>query len=431
MRGEQDLVRTLRTAAGQVERIDLAEGVAARRRGRRTRQRVRVALAAAAVVAIAGGTTVALSGEGRRAQPAVTATPSAPRFTSAAEVWPNAVAKMPTRNSEGMSIHPVTALSATEVLMLASPNGASWERAMRLEVYDTARKTARVLGEIPPVKKISVPVPQALPGPAVIAVDSRYIAWSARADNRPRMSFWIMPRAGGAARKVVEAAMVADAVALSGDSLVWSLAKGGVYRVPLTGGTPARLPGTDGLHLTAWPWAAGYEGRALVKNQNRVVNLETGQSFDVSVPKGARMLRCVSQWCVGELKNRVVVQRVDGSERKTLPSALRPYGPSEPLGDGDRFALVSVHDPDKNKPGVPLAVMYDLATGMMTGLGERIPGTEGRGVTRGVHWAAPSTTLFWDQDLRIRQQCEKGRCIPRASGGGKEYTLLNLAAVTR
>ncbi|MEV0382790.1 hypothetical protein [Nonomuraea sp. NPDC050643] len=92
MRSERDLARTMRTAAGQAGNHDLAQGVARRRRARRTRQRVRALLAAAAVVALAGGTAVVVSGEARRAGPAVTVTPSAPpRIERAAEPWRHAV----------------------------------------------------------------------------------------------------------------------------------------------------------------------------------------------------------------------------------------------------------------------------------------------------------------------------------------------------
>ncbi|MFI7701998.1 hypothetical protein [Nonomuraea sp. NPDC049480] len=146
------------------------------------------------------------------------------------------------------------------------------------------------------------------------------------------------------------------------------------------------------------------------------------------LPKGAQFMRCVSHWCVGEVKGRMIVQRVDGSGLRTLPPELRIYAPHSP--HGERFALAAVIEPDKNKPGVPLAVVYDMATGTMAGLGQRILGTVGVPVLAGNGSSAPSLTPYWDQDVQIRQSCEKKRCIPRSYGGGKEYTLLNLAAVT-
>ncbi|MEV4111430.1 hypothetical protein [Nonomuraea sp. NPDC049695] len=403
MRGEQDLIRTLRTAADRVERLDLVAGVAARRRVRRTRQRVRVLLAAAAVVAVAGGTTAALSGEDQRAQPAVT--PSAPRYKPAAELWPNAIAKVPARTAEGATIQPVTALSATEVLLFT--NAPDLGQPSRLEVYDMMRKTTRVLGQVPGIKKMT--------GPAGLAVGSRYFAWYGPAYGKPT-HFWIMPRAGGTAVHVAQTTANVDSVGLTDDSLVWSLKDGGgVYRAPLTGGAPSRLTGSDGLHLIAWPWAAGYDGKALISNQNRVVNLETRQSFDVRLPEKGRVVRCSSRWCAGDLKGRMFVQRVDGTGRKILPAELKPYSPR--LLVGDRYAL-ALAGAGKDQRGAPLGVLYDLSTGETAGLGERIPGTQGLTVMDGLLSSAPSTTLFWPSDAQHRENA-------------KEWTVLNLLAVTR
>ncbi|MFC4111585.1 hypothetical protein [Nonomuraea zeae] len=426
MRGEQDLIRTLRTAADQVERRDLAEGVARRRRARRTRQRVQVLLAAVAVVAIAGGTTAVLSGEDRQPPPpAVTVTPSAPETSvpktrPAAELWPQAVVKVPVKNAKGWKTYPVTGLSATEVLLVAN---SAFEKAGRLEVYDSVSGTIRVLGDIPSPRKKYYP--------QHIAVGAEYIAWYGETpqDSDDWADFWIMPREGGKARRVGEVAADVERIAVTGDSLVWSVKEGGVYRMPLTGGVPERLPGTDGLRLSAWPWAAARSGDRPDANQTRVVNLETGQSSDVSLPEGVRVMQCHAQWCVGVLDDRVIVQRVDGSERKSLPRALRPHGLRLLLGD--RYAVLRPYEPDRNQAEVPVAVVYDLATGLMAGVGERSAGPVSGGVGTGASSSAPSTTVSWDADLQYYEKCGKAGCTVKTRGGGKEYTVLNLAAVTR
>ncbi|MEV4395769.1 hypothetical protein [Nonomuraea sp. NPDC049607] len=64
--------------------------------------------------------------------------------------------------------------------------------------------------------------------------------------------------------------------------------EGGVHRMPLSGGAPERLRGADGLHLTAWPWAAARAGELPDADQNHLANLETGQSRDVSLPDGVQ-----------------------------------------------------------------------------------------------------------------------------------------------
>ncbi|WP_188188792.1 hypothetical protein [Nonomuraea sp. SYSU D8015] len=421
MRGEQDLIRTLRTAAEQVERIDLAEAVAARRRSRRTRQRSRTLLAAAAVVAIVAGTTFALSGgQERRPQPAVT--PSAPAsITPAGKLWPQAIAKVPATNSTGWKMYPVTALSPTEVLLIAN---SAFEKAGRLEVYDMARKKTRVLGDIPsPRKKYYL---------QHIAVSSRYIAWYGETPQDPDKwaDFWIMPRAGGTPKRLAEVAADVDRIGLTDDALVWSLkAGGGVYRMPLTGGSPSPLPGTKGLRLMSWPWAGGFASERPDANQTRVVNLETGRSADVSLPDQVEMMQCHAEWCTGIVDSRMVVQRVDGSARKTLPFELRPHGARWLLGD--RYALFQVYEPDREKKGVPLGAVYDLATGVTAGLGERSGAPLGGNVGMGGSSSSPSLTPFWDADLQYYEKCGSGGCEIKGRGGGKEYTVVNLAAVTR
>ncbi|MEU1726344.1 hypothetical protein [Nonomuraea sp. NPDC005692] len=423
MSDEQDLIRTLRTAAGQVERRDLVGGVARRRRARRTRQRVRVLLAAVAVVVIAGGTTAILSGEdGRDAPPAVqiTPSPSLPAARPAVELWPEAVVKVPAKGSDGRTLRVVTGLSATEVLLVSE---SAFEKAGRLEVHDSASGTTRVLGDIPSPRKKYYP--------QLFAAGRGYIAWfgATPQDSVPWTDFWVMPAQGGKARRVGEVDADVDRIALTGDSLVWSVKEGGVYRMPLIGGAPERLPGTDGLHLTAWPWAAGLSDDQPFANHNRVVNLETGRSADVALPDRAEGVQCDAQWCVGMLDGHAIVQRIDGSERRTLPQGLRPQ-PGRTLLGGS-YALFRVYDPDRDKSGVPIALLYDLTTGAMARIGERSVGVLSGNVGSGASSSAPSTTVFWDADETSYEQCANGGCQVKTRGGGKEYTVLNLAAVPR
>lgn len=419
MRGEQDLIRIMRTAAAQVERHDLARGVAARRRARRARQRMQVLLAVVAVVAIAGGTTAVLSRKDReRPRPAVVVTPSpsVPETKPAAELWPQAVVKIPMKNSEGWKMHPVTGLSATEVLLAAD---SAFEKAGRLEVYDSASGRTRVLGEIPSPKEKYYP--------QSFGVSSRYIGWYGETpqDSDDWADFWIMPREGGKARRVGEVDAKVEKIAVTDDSLVWSVREGGVYRMPLTGGVPERLPGTDGLHLTAWPWAAGRTGEQVDANQNRLVNLETGQSTDVSLPEGVRSMRCQAWWCVGNLDKHIIVQRLDGSERRTLPQG--GLMPSVLLGD--RYALFQLTGGDRD--WMPMHVVYDLATGASAGIGERLAGVVSYSTEVGSSPASPATTVYWDAGRYSFQKCGHGACRVKGRGGGKVYTVVNLAAVTR
>ncbi|MFI9590530.1 hypothetical protein [Nonomuraea sp. NPDC052265] len=429
MRDEQDLIHTLRAAADQVNRCDLSEGVARRRRARRTRHRVQVLLAAVAVVAIAGSVTAVLSGKDRKEpEPAVVVSPSpsvseafVPETKSAAEVWPQAMLKVPMKDSEGWKVYPVTSLSATEVLLVAN---SRFEKAGRLEMFDSTSGRTRVLG--------SIPSPQKKYYPQLFAVGSEYIAWFGETpqDSDDWADFWIMPRQGGAARRVGEVDADVEKIAVTDGFVVWSVREGGIYRMPLSGGAPERLPGTDGLHLTAWPWAAGRAGERPDANQNRLVNLETGQSFDVSLPEGVQAMQCHAQWCVGVLDGHVVRQRIDGSERESLPQGLLLNHMRSLLGD--RYAVFKVYDPDRNKTGVPIAVVYDLATGVFAGIGRQSGGVLSSNMAVGASSSSPSTTVYWDADQKSYAECGHATgCAVKTRGGGKEYTVVNLRAVTR
>ncbi|MEW9554565.1 hypothetical protein [Nonomuraea sp. NPDC050783] len=426
MRGEQDLIRTLRTAAGQVEPVDLARGVAARRRSRRVRQRVRMTLAAAAVVAVAGGTTAALTGEARRAEPAATVSPSGPSGPSGPspsrprpvdEVWPRAIAKVPARTAAGVRIVPVAALSPTEVLLFV-PAPAKGKES-RLDVYDlTRRATKGALAHIPPIKGAD--------GPAGIAVGPRHVAWHGGTDQST--TFWVAPRTGGSATRVAEFSGRVTDFDLAGDSLVWSSDKG-VHRVPLSGGTPEPLPGSAGFRLTSWPWAE-HVGRAAFANTDRVVNLETGRTYDVQVPEGTQYLRCGPRWCAGDLNGRLLVQHVDGTGRRVL-SGLRLYSVRQPyVGRYVLAGLAGPADRTDPEPGDPLALLYDLDTGAAVGLGEHTPGTLGTPLTSTLLSDIPSmSVLYWDQDAQPPEKCSSRKC-PTMVLGKKEWTVLNLLALT-
>ncbi|WP_113698562.1 hypothetical protein [Nonomuraea lactucae] len=430
MRSEEDLIRTLRTAADQVRSDGLAGAVAARRRARRIRQRVQVMLAAAAVVAVAGGTTAVLSSGGGQAGPAVTVTsgePSRLEVQPAAEVWPKAVFKMPAKAADGWKYRPITGMSPTEVLLIAE---SSFEKAGRLEVYDSAAKSARVLGDVPAPTNVRGYYAQNF------EVGEKHIAWYGETPNNGDKwaDFWIMPREGGEAKQLGEVTgsmAEVERIGVTDDSVVWSVRSGGVYRVPLTGGTPQRIAGSDGLHLLSWPWAGDRTRRGDVTNQHRLVNLETGESKDVQVPDGAKGMSCLPDWCFAMTKEGVIAQRVDGFVRKTLPSELTLMG-SDDDRLGTRFALLSGHDSTPVSESTARSIVFDAATGLKAGVGKVWPNGAsalGRGVS-----SSPTTIIYWDEDREHYDVCgsegESKTCQSKERGGGKEFTVLNLAAVT-
>jgi len=453
MRSEEDLIRTLRTASGHAEQPPgalagtLAGAVAARRRTRRLRQRAQVALAAAAVVLVAGGTATVLADRGGPAEPAISVTtgPPAnrapkPQLKPAAEVWPQAVQKMPAKSADGWKYRLVTSLSPTEVLTTAE---SSFEKAGRLEVYDTATGATRVVGDMT--------APEGVRGYFAQAVDvgeKYFVWWGSTPNNSDKWAdFWIIPREGGKARRVGEVTgelSRVETVGVTDDSLVWSVRAGGVYRMPLTGGAPERIEGSDGLHLTTWPLAVGYaaEGERGAKNQNRLVNLETGVSATIPAPPGATHLACTAEWCFGNQQDRAFRQRLDGSDHEPLPEGLL----ISPGGDilGDRFVRLELTlGGDPTAHYIPAYAVYDPETGRIGGVHRQRSGG-GASTSTGTS-TSPTAVVYWDEDTKAHRECSirtippgdgkpgpgptREVCMDEERGGGKEFTVLNLAAV--
>ncbi|GGQ27391.1 hypothetical protein [Streptosporangium pseudovulgare] len=474
-RDETDLVRALRGAAGGAPEPagDMLTAIGDRRR-RRSHRRARSMLAAAAVlVVIGGGTAVARDvlpsggGEGVSVT-GVAADPSSPAADPSegtgktpemsvdpvAEVWPKAVSTIPAKAADGWKYRPITGLSATELLLTAE---SSFEKAGRLEVYDTAARKSTVLAEMPAPPGVKGYFAQDVE----VGADS-IVWWGKTPNNRDEWAdFWVVPRTGGTARRVGEvtgARARVERIGVTADSVFWSVRAGGVYRMPLAGGSPEYVAGTDGLHLLYWPWAFdvanGREGEDWDRNQTKLFNLETGQTVAVNAPDGARGLRCGPVWCFGASGDESIVQRTDGSDRRALPglSGRMEYTPL--AGRFGFFSLSGVTGRDAAGEEIedahaPLAAVYDPITGRTAGVGKRDP-SGGGGIGTGTS-SSPTSIIYWDEDRRQVEECkvEDASSAPRSApsgaplptgkvtvcsttekGGGKEFTVVNLLAVS-
>ncbi|WP_336212579.1 hypothetical protein [Nonomuraea sp. LPB2021202275-12-8] len=371
MRTEDDLAAALREGARSAPEPDLLAGVARFRR-RRSRRRTQF-LAAAAVVAVvsastavAGGFLSRRGGEGvvsptgpatsaptsastSASTPAVSMTASARiPAVEAGDLWPEALFTMPAKNADGWRYRPITALSATEVLLSAE---SSFERSGKIEIYDTKTKESRLVTEVPKNPDLKGYIAQ------TATADGTNVAWFAfgqQADGTPVRDIWTAPLAGGEARLIATrtgADAEMDAIALDGDRVVWSLRQGGVWHVPLAGGTPEELPGGAGLHLISWPWASDMaEGPPNTeRNQTKVVNLTSGHVNRLAAPPGVKGLRCGPLWCYGRTEQGGLVQRVDGTSRRESRD-LGFAGGLSPYPILDRFLAVG-------------GGVYDLRTG--------------------------------------------------------------------
>ncbi|MFI6505047.1 hypothetical protein [Nonomuraea typhae] len=419
MRDEQDLLRTLHSAADQARSVPggLTEAVAARRRRRRARHRAQVTLAAAAVVLVAGGTAFALSrGGGQPADPATqaiataTAIPSSddPAPTSAppehiTNLNPKAVTKIPIKAVNGGKYRVAAALSPTEILLTAEK---SFEKAGQVLIYDTPAKSARLLGD--------VPSPREGYFAQDFVADDRSVAWWGETPNNDDVwaDLWVIPRTGGEARQLKE--LTGDAAEIenlnvTADHVVWSVRKGGVYRIPLAGGEPEKIQNSDDLHLDRWPWAYALgPGKMSERSHSRLVNLETGQTIDVKVSEGDRGVYCTSELCIGSNGGTSFTQRPDGSGRRKLPAEVSMAGPEERL-EGDLLPAVGTHET------APL--VYDLKRDRVFMFGKS-----------GVGFGRLPGVLWWDDDARMVETCDDV-CTAAEKGGGKEYTVVNLLAL--
>ncbi|MEV8637306.1 hypothetical protein AB0395_37260 [Streptosporangium sp. NPDC051023] len=231
--------------------------------------------------------------------------------------------------------------------------------------------------------------------------------------------------------------------------------------MPIAGGTPRKLPGTDGLSLLTWPWATDVPKDATPdRGQTKLVNLSTSEIVDTKTSDKVSGLRCGPDWCGGVSDGNLVIGRPDGSGRQALPGIRTLEGP-ETLGSG--FGLARLL-PDgsgiaerKTAAARFTTLVYDPRSGTAGGVG-----TE-NGFATGTS-SSPTSVVYWDTDQKgaltcrtppgtvsvpgeksgasnasgrppeppsalQRDKARKPLCAMVPTGGNVEFTVLNLAAV--
>ncbi|MFI7615457.1 hypothetical protein ACIBP6_29940 [Nonomuraea terrae] len=404
MRTEDELVGALRSAADRAPGDESLLAAVARRRRRRTRRRVSALAAAAAVVVLGMGVRAVVWGPaevdsvapaflatrspvvppptGVGSPPTVTVAPppqpvgTVPPPTASVpveELWPGAYLTMPARDADGRTRRPVMGLSTSEVLLAASGPG---EKSSRLEVYDSVTGETRV---------VTTPWTDG-PLVQVAAADAEHLVWTSYSekDGTGFRRIWAAPLPG-------EAKLLAtlsgpgtdiDMMQLDGDHVTWSeRSRGGVWRLPLAGGTPQRLPGSDGLHLVDWPVAGDVaaDPGPSVRNQTLIADLDGGTKTAVAVPPGAKGLRCARTWCTGHDDKGGFLQRFDG----TAVTRLDALGVSKTLAQApalDRFVYVA-------------GGVYDIATGKVAS----IDAVDGAWFADGGA-PGPGSILYWENE---------------------------------
>lgn len=361
---EERLSRTLGSAAEHAPKLAAPAAERLEAGYRRRRHRSQALLAAAAVVVIAGGVAVGLRTGEASVQPAVapSAAPSAMIDATTAEpvekLWPQAVWKVPVKDSSGRELHPI-ALTGDETLLVSATgeNG----RPEALHLYDLAGRNLRKIADLRAPKKGE--------GPALgYSVGEGMVAWWTPAKTSVRL--WSVPLTGGEPTLVAEhragGAMLGNLSVAKG-AIVFSLTKGGVFSVPVSGGRVTPIDRGTGLHLLSWPWA-GSPGTWSPQDGapfTRLVNLETGQASDAAPARqGERLLACGVRSCIVTTSDgRAFTQLRDGSQRQEVPTGFQiPEPPTQ-----SRFYVRTLTSHGRT-PGLGL---YDLKTGVLADLGIR------------------------------------------------------------
>ncbi|GAA4196717.1 hypothetical protein GCM10022252_44510 [Streptosporangium oxazolinicum] len=380
---EDKLSRVLAGAANQVPeraRVRLSATVRARRRPRRAPAAL---LAAAAVVVVAGGagTAVRTLGSSAVRQPAVNATGTQgpmPQSTSLPEeklpppierIWPRALHKIPARLPDGRVYYPQSLLDDRTLIVTT---GAGDGAKQFLWSYDLENGGSRRIAEIPTRNST-------LYAEDVTAGGGDIVWWASyRESGRQRVArIWTVPAVGGTPRKVADVPLEnvmkkghIRALEVVGRDVVFSRESGGVYRVPLRGGEPRAVPGTEGQHLLRWPWAGRHLKQAAFAE---LFNVKTRERRDAVIRPGENFVRCGVARCYGHGPAngpgpRAFVRERDGSRERALP-------PEVQINDDpglDRFYKRIF------RRGIAL---YDVVTGTSADLG--VPQDGGGGIPDG------------------------------------------------
>ncbi|MEJ3742221.1 hypothetical protein WEI85_02825 [Actinomycetes bacterium KLBMP 9797] len=310
----------------------------------RRRARVRwLAAGCAAAIALAG-TTVAV----HLAAPAVDERagyawstdrlPDLDRLPGVAEVWPDAVHRLPATLPDGAK-YTVYAVLGDERYLVGRVENPPLAAQGPL-VFDVRTGTATSLA----------PTGDASGGVLMAKVVGDQVVWM-REDGAREL--WVARLDGTGARRLAELpdrtwprfTTTADAVLLAqdiaSDPPTEPLSR--IWRVPLSGGAAVPLPDSTG-------WALAHDGSWLTTQvsvsgitpheHGELWNVATGQKLRWIADARVGLLNCGPRWCSGfQAENRVVFQRLDGTGYVELP-----YTGHLDAAQGGRLAVGSLID---------------------------------------------------------------------------------------
>ncbi|MEV6868163.1 hypothetical protein AB0M44_45180 [Streptosporangium subroseum] len=347
----------------------------------RRRTRVQTLVAALAVAVVASGAVVAVRGAGgdpappvmnpTQAPSSVTATPS-PSGEQAfvtpepiEKVWPQAVWKIPAKLPGIRKFQPRIFIDDHTLLL---ETWESFEKANAIYAYDLDDGQVRKIADIR--------TPKGIFADGYTAGAGR-IVWQTIdvVDGNRVTEFWSVPIAGGQPTVINTAAPLkggGDQLTVVGDKLAFSVLEGGVFTVPLGGGTVEPVAGAERHHILRWPWV-GTPGEYTPNRETSfedLLNVETGETSKAVVRPGEENVRCGVTTCIGNRPEGSSFYRLrDGSRERDLPG-------SASLGlAADRFQTVFSPVPQGGQ------YMIDLVTGESGDLGLSPPDAKGQSVS--------------------------------------------------
>ncbi|KAB8194809.1 hypothetical protein FH608_016730 [Nonomuraea phyllanthi] len=369
-------------------------------RHRRRRARTAAVRAAAAVVLVAGGVGAAVSALGAAAEPhpAVSATgeavPTADKIPPPIEkVWPQALHKIPAKLPDGRAYYPQLLLDDHTLLVMTGVRDGTRQF---LWSYDLGTGRPRRIAEIPPTKG------SAIFADGVAAGGGSIVWWASYKEaGSPRVArIWTVPAAGGRPRVVTDVPLGnvmkqghINGLTVAGSDVVFAYEKGGVYRVPLSGGSPQPVKGAERHHILQWPWVGVHHGKAIF---SELLNVETGERRDAVVKpdeevrcgvercagvavryktvkvepprdRSGKEIKCGTRKCPDTVQSQTILRRFvrdrDGSHERELPSTFQP-GDDAGL---ERFFKVTLWGSGNQA----VLTLYDADTGRSADLGIR------------------------------------------------------------
>ncbi|MGH3735441.1 MAG: hypothetical protein ACRDT6_07435 [Micromonosporaceae bacterium] len=421
---EEALSRTFSAAAEAApERPPgLAHAVDVRFRGRRRRRYA--AVAGVAAFAVIGGSALATGVITiPRPGPSTVGIPAASGGATApiASVWPDAVRQVSGKLADGRKYRPEVMLDDHRLLVTTE---ASFENANELWVMDLDTLRATRITRLPEPHE----------GRELFAssftVGAGHVAWwdAYVGGGKPYTRIWKVPVSGGEPSLVGTVPGMYGSGGQSGDRLqigsdrnvYWSAGLGNrsvkpaVWKLPLTGGEPRKVAGSDGYHLVNWPWigspAIDHSGDGFVVDgpddpgfvaYQRLRNIMTDEVRDAVPAAKGELWSCAVVWCVNGRDDYTLARHRDGSHQRTLPGMSSV--PTEWIAY-DRFVVL---DDFANRGSQSI---HDLQTGKHGDFGIK-PVDDGAGGwtadsvgvltldARFIHWSLDGGKTIWILDL--------------------------------